>query len=48
MSAPTIAMFEQLQFLLGTQASEWQEPEHEVRPFQSANVVALADVDAAE
>ena len=48
MSAPTIAMFEQLQFLLGTKASEWQEPDHEVMPFQPEKLIAVAEPEAAE
>ncbi len=34
MTPPTIAMFEQLQFLLGAQATGWQEPEYEIKPHQ--------------
>ena len=48
MNAPTIAMLEQLQFLLNTKASGWQEPEHEVRPFQVEDVITLATPIAAE
>jgi pimeloyl-ACP methyl ester carboxylesterase/tellurite resistance protein len=33
MSPPTIAMFQQLQFLLGVTARDWREPDSEVRPF---------------
>jgi pimeloyl-ACP methyl ester carboxylesterase len=34
MSAPTIAMFEQLQFILQVQAKGWTAPDHEVGPHE--------------
>jgi len=45
MSPPTIAMFQQLQFLLDTRATHWCEPEYEVTPFTE---VPPATANAAE
>lgn len=48
MSPPTIAMLEQLQFLLGVKASKWHEPEYDVMPFQAQAGAAPAAPKAAE
>ena len=48
MNPPTIAMFEQLQFLLSVRATDWQEPEYEVKPFQTNAAAAVTAIEAAE
>jgi pimeloyl-ACP methyl ester carboxylesterase/tellurite resistance protein len=48
MSPPTIAMLEQLQFLLDVKASKWQEPEYDVTPFRAGNVPPARATEAAE
>jgi len=48
MSPPTIAMLEQLQFLLNVKASHWQEPEYDVKPFHAESATQPAASKAAE
>jgi hypothetical protein len=48
MSPPTIAMLEQLQFLLNVKASHWQEPEYDVKPFHAEAATPPAPSRAAE
>lgn len=42
------ALFEQLQLVLGNKATDWREPEYDVKPSQSENVTTPPHTDAAE